>query len=376
MIRGFLYALFMVLPYKERMRIATWRFGKIRESFYRETRLDVAAKGLRNRETLLERLTTLEKRHRGRKGFAWPVFQAMARRMVAGDDFASAIRPHIPSDEYALLEIAGASTQQDAAVRGLELAEMAANAKGVLASTTSLQMAYPALLIVYMYGFCMLFGGTIFPAVADSKPVSQWSPLAQSLYAIDTFCYEYWWLSGAVVAGIVITYFHTLKRWTGDLRNQIDAMPLMWRNRRDLRAALLIVSLAGLFDSNLTLRASLDRLTKTADPWLKWHLNRMSRRLTQRPDQTMRALDTGIFSEVVMDTISDAAGRDQFVAAIKTLGRSSLDRVVATVKRNARITHYVLLGFAIALFFVLGVGSYVATGAVSFDSSTTAGSNY
>lgn len=183
-------------------------------------------------------------------------------------------------------------------------------------------------------------------------------------------------LSGAVVAGIVIAYFHTLKRWTGDLRNQVDAMPLMWRNRRDLRAALLIVSLAGLFDSNLTLRASLDRLTKTADPWLKWHLNRMSRRLTQRPDQTMRALDTGIFSEVVMDTISDAAGRDQFVQAIKSLGRSSLDRVVATVRRNARITHYVLLGFAISLFFVLGVGSYVATGAVSFDSSTTAGTNY
>jgi type II secretory pathway component PulF len=376
MIRGLIYALFMALPHKERMRVATWRFGKLRENFYRETRLDVAAKGLRNRETLLERLTTLEKRHRYRKSVAWLVFHAMARRMVAGDDFASAIRPYIPTDEYALLEIAGASTQEDAAVRGLELAEMAANAKGVLASTTSLQMAYPALLIVYMYGFCMLFGGTIFPAVADSTPVSQWSPFAQWLFALDTFSYQYWWLSGSIVAGAVITYFYTLRRWTGELRNQVDAMPLMWRNRRDLRAALLIVSLAGLFDSNLTLRASLDRLTRTADPWLKWHLNRMSRRLTQRPDQTMRALDTGIFSEVVMDTISDAAGRDQFVQAIKSLGRYSLDRVVATVRRNARITHYVLMGFAILLFFALGVGSYVATGAVSFDSSTTAGTNY
>jgi type II secretory pathway component PulF len=375
MIRRIIYTIFMALPHKERMRVATWRFGKLRENFYRETRLDVAAKGLRNRETLLERLTTLEKRHRDRKGIAWVVFHAIARRMVAGDDFASAIRPYIPSDEYALLEIAGASTQEDAAVRGLELAEMAANAKGLLASITSLQMAYPALLLVDMYGFCILFGGTIFPTVADTKPVSQWTPFAQWLFAIDTFCYQYWWLSGAIVAGAVITYFHTLRRWTGEMRNQVDAMPLMWRNRRDLRAALLIVSFAGLFDSNLTLRASLDRLTRTADPWLKWHLNRMSRRLTQRPDQTMRALDTGIFSEEVMDTISDAAGRDQFVQAIKSLGRSSLDRVVATVRRNARITHYVLMGFAILLFFVLGVGSYVATGAVSF-ASTTAETNY
>jgi len=375
-IRGLVYALFMLLPQKERMRVATWRFSKLRENLYRETRLDVAAKGLRNRETLLERLTTLEKRHRSRKGLAWPVFHAIARRMVAGDNFASAMRPFIPGDEYALLEIAGASTQQDAAVRGLELAEMAANAKGVLATTTSLQMAYPALLIVYMYLYAMLFGGTIFPAVADTKPVSEWSPFAQALYAFDSFAYHYWWLSGSVVVGLVFGYFHSLKRWTGHFRNQVDAMPLMWRNRRDLRAALLIVSLAGLFDSNLTLRASLDRLTKTADPWLKWHLNRMGRRLTQHPDQTMRALDTGIFSETVMDTIADAAGRDQFVQAIKSLGRNSLDRVVATVRRNARITHYVLLGFAVALFFVFGIGSYVATGAVSFDSSSTAGANY
>jgi hypothetical protein len=74
---------------------------------------------------------------------------------------------------------------------------------------------------------------------------------------------------------------------------------------------------------------------------------------------------------MVIDTIADAAGRDQFVHAIKNLGRNSLDRVVATVRRNARITHYVLLGFAVTMFFVLGVGSYVATGTASFDSSPT-----
>ena len=214
-------------------------------------------------------------------------------------------------------------------------------------------------------------GVAVWIARADTKPVDQWLPMGQVLYAIDTFCYEYWWLSGAIVAGLVSLYFWTLKRWTGHFRNRVDAMPLMWRNRRDLRAALLIVSLAGLFDSNLVLRAALDRLAKTADPWLKWHIDRMSRRLTQRPDEPMRALDTGIFSEMVIDTIADAAGRDQFVHAIKNLGRNSLDRVVATVRRNARITHYVLLGFAVTMFFVLGIGSYVATGAASFDSSPT-----
>lgn len=171
--------------------------------------------------------------------------------------------------------------------------------------------------------------------------------------------------------GLVVGYFQTLKHWTGEFRNRVDAMPLMWRNRRDLRAALLIVSLAGLFDSGLTLRAALDKLTKSADPWMRWHLRRMSARLTANPDQPMLALDTGIFSETTIDILTDAADRDQFVEAVKDLGQTSLERVVEAVRRNAKITHYVLLAGAVLAFLVFGLGSYLATGAVAFDSSPT-----
>ena len=361
----------MILPAKERMRVAKWRFQKVRESFYRETRLDIVAKkGVRNRETMLERLTKLEKRSRSRKTLVWPAYQAIARRMQEGDNFAKAMKPFIPVDEYGLLELAGASTREDAAARGLDLAGMAAGAKRVLSETTSMQMAYPAFLLVYLYCFCMLFGGAVFPGVAEVRPVDQWPAAGQVLYAIDTYCYQYWWLTGSVVGTLVYLYFSTLRRWVGHVRNRFDSMPLMWRNRRDLRAALLIVSLSGLFDSGLTLRAALNRLTKTADPWLRWHLNRMGRRLTVTPHEPMRALDTGIFSEMIVDKITDASGRDQFVQAIKDLGRESLSRVVESVRRNAKITHYVLLGVAAGAFLILGVGSYAMTGATSLALSS------
>ncbi|WP_407924056.1 type II secretion system protein [Burkholderia ubonensis] len=369
--KSLIYSASMMLPANERMRVATWRFRAMREMFYRETRLDVAKKGLRNSETLLERLTTLEQRHRSRKNMAWLAFQKIAQRMRAGDDFAVAIKPFVPNDEFTLLELAGQSPRDDAAVRGLELAEMAAHAKGVLSGTTSMQMAYPAFLLVYLYGFLVLFGAEILPATLDVKPLEKWSAFGQFVYAVDTFCAEYWWLTGSIVAALVTAYFHTLKRWTGELRNRVDAMPLMWRNRRDLRAALLIVSLAGLFDSNMPLRAALNKLTKSADPWMRWHLHRMNARLTANPDQPMRALDTGIFSERTIDIMTDAAGRDQFVESIKDLGQNSLTRVVEAVRRNAKVTHYVLLAGAALMFLTLGVGSYFATGAVAFDGAST-----
>ncbi|MCA8002843.1 type II secretion system F family protein [Burkholderia metallica] len=371
MIKSFFYALFRILPVTERLRVSTWRFKASRAMFYRETRLDVAKKGLRNSETLLERLDTLAERHRKRKNFSWLAFQKIGQRMRAGDDFATAIKPAIPNDEFVLLELAGQSPRDDAAIRGLELAEMAAYAKGVLSTTTSMQMAYPAFLLVYLYGFCVLFGSEILPAMLDVKPLEKWSAFGQFVYAFDTFCADYWWLTSAVVVCLILGYFRTLKRWTGPFRNKVDAMPLMWRNRRDLRAALLIVSLAGLFDSGLTLRAALDKLAKSADPWLRWHIRQMSDRLTANPDKPMHALDTGIFSEMTIDILTDAAGRDQFVESVKSLGQSSLDRVVESVRRNAKITHYVLLATAVLAFLVFGLGSYFATAAVGFDGASS-----
>ncbi|WP_261513065.1 hypothetical protein [Burkholderia multivorans] len=133
----------------------------------------------------------------------------------------------------------------------------------------------------------------------------------------------------------------------------------------------VVARVAGLFDSGLTLRAALDRLMRMSDPWMRWHLRRMSTRLTANPDKPMQALDTGIFSETTIDIMTDAAGRDQFVESIKELGQHSLSRVVDAVKRNAKITHYVLLGGAVMLFLVFGLGSYFATGAVAFDGAST-----
>jgi type II secretory pathway component PulF len=369
------YALAMRLPRNERMRLAKWRFQSVRETFYQESRLDIeATRGLRNRETLMERLKVLEERARKRHQIVWLAYQAIGRRMAQGDGLGLAMKSFIPAEEYALLDLASTSTAEDAARRGFELCEMGAAAKRILSNTTSLQMAYPVILLVYMYALCMLFGGLVYPEVVETRPVEQWTPMGQMLYAFDTFCFQYWWLTGSVMTALVIAYFFTLKRWTGNLRNRVDAAPLMWRNRRDLRAALLIVSLSGLFDSGLTLTAALERLKKNADPWLRWHLNRMGRRLAETPHEPMRSLDTGIFSEMIVDKIADANRRDRFIEAIKALGRNSLDRVVETVKRNARVTHYVLLGFAAAAFIGLGVGSYVVTGLVSLEGAVNSAS--
>jgi type II secretory pathway component PulF len=367
------YSTLMRLPYKERMTVAKWRFQKAREDFYKESRLDIeATKGVRNRETLMERLSVLEQRARSRRQIVWLVYRAIGERLGKGEGLALSMKPFIPLEEYALLDLAETSTKDDAARRGFELCEMTASARRILSTTTSAQMAYPVILLGYMYALCALFGGLIYPQVIDVMPLERWSAGGRLLYAIDTYCADWWWLNLSLIGAIGASYFYGLKRWAGPLRNRLDNAPLMWRNRRDLRAALLIVSLSGLFDSGLTLSAALERVKRNADPWLRWHVTRMQRRLSAKPEEPMRALETGIFSQLVVDRIADAERRDNFVDAIKSLGRGSLESVVEAVRRNAKITHYVLLGIAAGLFIALGVGSYAVTGLVGMQSAAGA----
>ncbi|MBB3261263.1 type II secretion system protein [Paraburkholderia sp. WP4_3_2] len=373
MSKGLFYSMLMRLPYKERMSVAKWRFQKVREDFYKESRLDIeATKGLRNRETLMERLKVLEDRAHSRRQIIWLVYRQIGERLGKGDSLALSMKPFIPLEEYALLDLAETSTKEDAARRGFELCEMTASARRILSTTTSAQMAYPVILLGYMYGLCALFGGLIYPQVTDVMPLERWSAAGQLLYAFDTYCAQWWWLNLSLIGAVGATYFYGLNRWAGPLRNRLDNAPLMWRNRRDLRAALLIVSLSGLFDSGLTLSAALARVKRNADPWLRWHITRMERRLAAKPEDPMRALETGIFSQLVVDRIADAERRDNFVDAIKSLGRGSLDSVVEAVRRNAKITHYVLLGIAAGLFIALGVGSYAVTGLVGMQSAAGA----
>lgn len=370
MIGKLIYPLFMRLPRKERINLAKWRFQKVRESFYDESRLDIeATKDLRNRETLMERLGVLEGRARRRRQIVWVVYREIGERLGNGDGLAIAMKPFVPQEEFALLELAEASTREDAARRGFELCAMTAAARRTLSTTTAMQMAYPVMLLSYMYGLSALFGGVIYPQILEVRPLDQWTSAGRFLYAVDTYCANYWWLNIALIGALIVAYFYGLKRWTGPMRSRFDAAPLMWRNRRDLRAALLIVSLSGLFDSGLTLSAALDRLKRNADPWLRWHLVRMLRRLAAKPEEPMRALQTGIFSDLVVDRIADAERRDNFVDAVKSLGRGSLDRVVEAVRRNAKVTHYVLLAVAAALFIGVGIGSYVVTGLVGLQSA-------
>lgn len=357
--------LFSHLPYRLQFEIAKQRFNATRVDFYRETRLDIAKHGMRNKETLVARVDKHLKRAKGRGDSTWLVFSSVSKRLKAGDNVASALRQFVPQDEYTLMDISRLSSKKDAVERGFALAEVAALSKRILRDAVSLEVSYPLIILLGVFGCSMLFGGEIFPDATEALPVDQWPLAGKILYAIDTFNFTHWVLVSTILVGLAVAYFKTLQTWSGALRTKWDAIPFLYRNNRDLRAAQLIVSFAALFESGLTFRQAIRRLMRTSDSWLSWHLREMDRRLTAEPHRPMSAFDTGLFSTLIVDKVSDAAGRDQFEEAITDLGTQSLKEIVEAVQRNAKKVHYILLGLAGLLFILIAIGSYLATGYVT-----------
>jgi len=351
-----------IFPPSIQIKLARRSFQKIREDFYRETRRDIAKLGLRNSETLITRVEKHMNRSKERGLWTWPVFSMMLMRLKTGDDVAATMKPFIPTDEYTLLDISRDSQKKDAVERGFALAEASAASKAILKNAVSLEVSYPVLILCSVFLYSMLFGGAVFPEVVDVKPVDTWPAFGQMLYAIDTFNYRHWFVIACIVVGAVIGYYKTIEIWSGPIRTKVDAIPLLYRNNRDVKAAQLLIALAALFESGLNFRQALARLLQTADPWLAWHLRQMGDRLTAEPDLPMAAFATGLFSTMVIDKVTDAAGRDQFEEAVMDLGTKSLTEIVDAVKKNAKTVHLYLLGIAGLTFIVIGLGSYIATG--------------
>jgi hypothetical protein len=338
-----------------RNRIGRWKFKRNRVEFYEELRLDLEAKGLRPAQTLIRRLQTLTTRDRSRKGKVWRIYQLMISKLTHGESLHATIRPFIPQDEYQLIEIAD-TRGQNGVVRGLELAAMAAESKTKLSGIVNAQVAYPIVVFIGAYILSVLYGGLLYPMLIGTFPLQNWSGFGYAVYSLSTFDAQYWWLSGSVVAALTAFYFWSVRNWRGRLRAKVDALPWLYRNRRDLRASLLLISMAGLFASGMSFQRTLDRLAKAADPWMRWHLDMMRDRLRMMPDKPLRAIDTGLFTDRIMDKIVDAASRDQFEMAIMNLGHDSIERVIAMVRKNAYVTGIVMMLFATLFLGIVGVG--------------------
>jgi type II secretory pathway component PulF len=197
-------------------------------------------------------------------------------------------------------------------------------------------VTYPVILLLMFASLLTGFSVNAVPILTQLSPASNWPPMGQALYAVSQFITHHGiWLGLGLVA-FFVGLFYSFPRWTGRVRKQLDKY-LPFNLYRDFASSMLMISLASLMRSGISLRSSLERTYKHSSPWGKWHIRQILINLSKPSNGTFgQAFNTGLFDQELEDRIQDASERSNPIEAFIHIGVGSIDRMILRIEKRAK----------------------------------------
>jgi hypothetical protein len=127
------------------------------------------------------------------------------------------------------------------------------------------------------------------------------------------------------------------------VRKQFDKY-LPFNLYRDYASSMMMISLASLMRSGISLRSSLERTYKNSSPWGKWHIRQILINLSNPNKGTFgQAFTTGLFDQDMEDRVQDASERSNPIEAFIHIGVGSIDRMILRIEKRAQQLNTILM---------------------------------
>lgn len=299
------------------------------------------ASTLKDRVPLFTTLRKLESRARLRTPLIAPMYLYMLKGLESGS-LSEALKGIASNVELTMIDAtqaAGDTTMAD----GLLFLSETANKTDAMVAMMRKAVLYPVVLLLMFASLLTGFSVSAVPILTQLSPPSQWPPMGQGLYAVSKFITQYGVVMAVIVALLLSGFFYSLPRWTGDLRKKLDQwLPL--NLYRDYASSMLMISLASLMRSGISLRSSLERTYKHSSPWSKWHIRQILTNLAKPSNGTFgQAFATGLFDQEMEDRIQDASERSNPIEAFIHIGTGSIDRMILRIEKRAKQLNTILM---------------------------------
>lgn len=229
--------------------------------------------------------------------------------------------------------------------------------QGKIKGAYVMAMISPFLAFLIIIGMLIANASMIGPMNLEIMPISRWPETTRQIYQLSVFVYTNWYL--VMLAGIAFYFFldWTKRSWVGKWRLMADNIPFTpWNSFRESQANAFLVSLALMLQSSsMGVKEALLGMRDYANPWLKWHIAQMQRRLSLSPNQPARALETGIFPTDMMFRIEDFCDRSSFQEGMKKMALEKAEYQIERAQVKAVIVSFVAIAFCAAfmLFFAM-----------------------
>ncbi|NBY33815.1 MAG: hypothetical protein EBQ68_07330 [Betaproteobacteria bacterium] len=294
---------------------------------------DLAAT-LKDRVPLFTTLRKLESRAQQRQPLTAPLYWQMLKGLESGS-LSEALRGIASTTELTMIDAtqaAGDATMAD----GLLFLSQTVHKTDAMVATMRKAVTYPIVLLLMFAALLTGFSVNAVPILTQLSPASQWPPMGQALYAVSQFITHHGVGLGLGVVAFFVALFYSFSRWTGRVRKQFDKF-LPFNLYRDYASSMLMISLASLMRSGISLRSSLERTYKHSSPWGKWHIRHILINLSKPSNGTFgQAFNTGLFDQELEDRIQDASERSNPIEAFIHIGVGSIDRMIMRIEKRAK----------------------------------------
>lgn len=332
-------------------------FSGNRQNFYEDF-----ASALRDGASSHTRLKKLAERSRRRKT-GWTALYLHWLHKMKRMSFANALQHTAPSYEVMVLTAAEEDGKLEEAMVYLGRAlRLIRKIKGIY----FMSLISPALAFLVILGFFVSYALVIAPQNIQTLPLEKWPALSYGIYQVSHTLVTHWiaFLVGTVALGSLGAW--SRPNWYGRSRKFADRIPLLpWSGYRESSANTFLLSLAILLQSNNHgMKASMERMRQYSSPWLTWHINTMLQRLSKAPDNPALALETGIFSQRIMDRIEDYAERSDFYKAMQTIAFDHGDAAVEAAEKKAVAMGLIAMLFSALVIGIIFLGNLEFNGAI------------
>ncbi|MCW3782575.1 type II secretion system F family protein [Defluviimonas salinarum] len=234
------------------------------------------------------------------------VLQDIIQGMKNGLSLGQAMKAWVPQEDVMVFE---AIENSDDFVANLkEYLEMLEKKKKIK-STISGGLAYPAVLVLMVYGIMTYFGKNVVPQIAQLLPIEKWQGAAKFLTFMYNFANHYAIPTVVVFLTIVGIIMASLPRWADKGRGIADKMPI-YSTYRMYTGISFLMSMASLIQGGMPAVQAIDRLRPSATPYVAHRLFKVRNQMlngnnfgaalykagTGWPDQKMN-LNIKIFAE-------------------------------------------------------------------------------
>ena len=297
--------------------------------------------GSRKNKTLKETFERYARRELKRKNACGYVYDHIAKALGDGKTFSEALRPFVPKEEALIIEAGEASGKISVA---FDTVTRQAQSDSEIKKAIRQGILDPMVGVLSFLILSIICGMKVWPPLLSAIDEQYWPTWVWPMIHAQIAFASSWPFYLTSFIGLLVFVVWSMPNLTGAPRRVLDYIPPYTIYRLRQSASLLGV-VAGLLNAGMELSAAFRRIAETSNPYMRWHIARILKKMDMAGTDGILALNTGLFNVGVMDRIEDAAASRGFDETLAYVGTIALDSVIDKVK--FAVTSFVALLVAI-----------------------------